>query len=308
MICGGPLVERFAAVRDPESRARYALLACAPCEFGQTAIAPGAEAEAYGGAYYGGRHGFTERFCMQRRARILRGATAHPAARASAAPSGPRRLLDIGAGDGAFLAAARDDGWVGTGVEIGEAPRAAAAARGVTLHADLEAAAADGPFDAVTAWHSLEHIREAPALLRRVRGLMAPGAALVVAVPNAFGAQARLFGPRWLHLDVPRHVYHFGDRALTRLLESCGFTVVAREHQEFEYDVMSFIQSALNYVFPEPNVLFEGLTGRRSKLTPTGVASLALGAALGPSAVAATVLGRAAGRGGTLIAIARVAG
>ena len=35
--------------------------------------------------------------------------------------------------------------------------------------------------------------------------------------------EARLFGPSWVNLDIPRHLYHFSVRTLSQLLESVGF-------------------------------------------------------------------------------------
>ena len=45
-------------------------------------------------------------------------------------------------------------------------------------------------------------------------GSCAPGGALVVAVPNTASLQARAFGDRWFHLDLPRHLVHLPADAL----------------------------------------------------------------------------------------------
>ena len=50
-------------------------------------------------------------------------------------------------------------------------------------------------------------------LQAKKEGLLAPHGLLLIAVPNAAGWQARLFGPRWLHRDVPRHLFHFNPHS-----------------------------------------------------------------------------------------------
>jgi hypothetical protein len=44
-------------------------------------------------------------------------------------------------------------------------------------------------------------------------------------VPNAASLQARLFGDRWLALDLPRHLVHISPPALLSQVEALGFRV-----------------------------------------------------------------------------------
>ena len=83
-------------------------------------------------------------------------------------------------------------------------------------------------------------------------------------------------------------------------------TIESWRHQESELDVFGWMQSALNWVLAEPNVLFNSLTGK-----PTGAGALSralsygLGACAFPASVGATALSALLGRGGTLIVSAR---
>jgi SAM-dependent methyltransferase len=215
-----------------------------------------------------------------------------------------RRLLDIGCGDGAFLLAAMEDGWSVAGTEMNPA---SARAAGVTpVHESVEEARAQAPFDCITLWHSLEHMRDPHATLKSLACMLAPDGLLVVAVPDAEGLQARLFGSSWFHLDVPRHLYHFGARALTGLLDNAGFAPLREWHQEFEYDLLGWSQSALNLLMPAPNIFFKSLTGRHTEVGRTQVAaSYSLGIMLSALALPATLIGTLSRRGGTLIVAAR---
>lgn len=137
-------------------------------------------------------------------------------------------LLDVGCGNGAFLARMRDFGWRVVGVEPD--PRAAATARrersldvfGGTLEAY---AAADGAFDAITLNHVIEHAPDPVALVRECQRVLAPGGALVVVTPNVAGLGARLFGNRWRGLEVPRHLCLFSPTSLVRVFGATSLTI-----------------------------------------------------------------------------------
>jgi SAM-dependent methyltransferase len=138
----------------------------------------------------------------------------------------PGRLLDVGCGDGAFLARAEARGWTAIGLETSPeaAARARTAARGPVFCAPLEQAALPGDLDAVTFWDCLEHLVDPAAALRRVGARLRPGAVVAITMPNAGGAESRLWGPRWAYLDLARygHLHHFTPRSLRRLLERAG--------------------------------------------------------------------------------------
>ena len=294
--CGGPLGRRLEGVRDPQSLEAFDIHRCASCGLGHTSPIPRDLGAYYGPAYYGKRHSFTDRYCLARRVRILSSA---------ARRDGDARLLDVGCGDGNFLKAAIDAGWTGAGTDIGGALENARAA-GLDVHSSLDDLRDKAPFGVVTMWHTLEHFTDPKDTLERVRALIADDGTLIVAVPDAAGLQASLFGRSWFHLDVPRHLYHFTRRALDALLARTGFRVDTWHHQELELDVFGWMQSALNAVLPKPNVLFQSLTGKPSHGGPAQrMLSYALGTALAPAALAATAIGTATRRGGTLVAIAR---
>ena len=135
-------------------------------------------------------------------------------------------ILDIGSGDGDFLRAMRRRGWNATGVELTDEKINRLKERGIATTGpkewpNLESAS----FDAVTLWHSLEHLHKPLDVLRHVRRLLKPEGICVIAVPNAGSPQARRDGSRWFGYDVPRHLWHFTPVTLARLLAQTGFAV-----------------------------------------------------------------------------------
>jgi SAM-dependent methyltransferase len=129
-------------------------------------------------------------------------------------PPGP--VLDVGAGDGTLVGAFRRHGREASGVDP-YAPASSPHVRAAELQ-DM-----DGTWSAVIFWHSLEHLRRPVLALRHAASLVVPGGVLVVAVPNASSLQARLFGDRWLALDLPRHLVHITPQALLSQIEGLGF-------------------------------------------------------------------------------------
>lgn len=92
----------------------------------------------------------------------------------SAAPGS--RLLDFGCGNGDFLRAAIERGFVAQGVEQGDSSIANAAERSGAPVSTLEAVEASGErFDFLHLADVLEHLPDPAATLRRLEPLLAPG-------------------------------------------------------------------------------------------------------------------------------------
>jgi SAM-dependent methyltransferase len=160
-------------------------------------------------------------------------------------------LLDVGCGDGHFLQIARDSGWAVEGIEFsptGARHAAERLGRPIALGDLSRENLLRGPFEVVTLWHVLEHLPDAQAMIEAVRGRMAPGGLLVVAVPNLdnllMRAAYRLarFRPLPLFEAGARepHLNHFDAATLTRALvqhrfsdieirpDRCALTLVKR--------------------------------------------------------------------------------
>ncbi|HEX2702336.1 MAG TPA: class I SAM-dependent methyltransferase [Solirubrobacteraceae bacterium] len=214
----------------------FTISECLECRYGVTAPQlRGAELDRYyGGEYFGGFYddgslpasGVLERA----RGRFRRIAARRRFRHAPYAVSGlePGRVLDVGCGNGDLLAHYVALGWEAYGIDT--APRAVAAARrrGLSVH---EGTFADRPwgvvrFDLIVFSHSLEHIPEPLDELRLAVESLAPRGRLAIALPNWSCWQRYLFGARWFHLDLPRHLQHFSPRALVVAADLLGLEVV----------------------------------------------------------------------------------
>ncbi len=254
----------------------------------------------YAPEYYGSRHPFLAARMMGLRARKL------PPCRPGA------RLLDIGCGRGDFLLACRQRGWTVTGVEQSQSPAmAAAVASGIDVYGPEELdRLPTGGFDVVTLWHVLEHLADPRATLATVRRLLRPNGAVLIEVPNFGSWQARLGGPVWFHLDVPRHLYQFDQASLHDLLRRCGFACDRWETFSLEYDAFGLAQTLLNRICRQPNYVFQMLI-RRPQAGGSwmdAATSLIVGAPLLAVALPASIIAAACGGGGVLRVWATPAG
>lgn len=136
-------------------------------------------------------------------------------------------LLDVGAGIGHLMAAARDCGWSVSGLDfdrdsIGAAARAYGISTIEPLSMEQYAAANPGrTFDAVTAFEVLEHMDDPASFIRDMRTLVASGGHVAISVPyrNA---------PAWIrpHDFPPRHLTRWNRTAMKNFLTQNGFAVI----------------------------------------------------------------------------------
>ncbi|MEA2295894.1 MAG: hypothetical protein QOE86_3533, partial [Solirubrobacteraceae bacterium] len=122
--------------------------------------------------------------------------------------------------------------------------------------------------------------------------------------PNLDSWQARLAGPRWYHLDLPRHRTHFTARGAVRLLERSGFEVLRVEHLLLEHNPFGLWQSLVNRVTPTPSWLFHALK-RNARTRPADAVPTALALPLAPVALGVEAAAGLARRGGTVALLAR---
>jgi SAM-dependent methyltransferase len=212
-------------------------------------------------------------------------------------PPGP--VLDVGAGDGTLVDAFVRHGRDAVGLE----PHAS----GPHIR-NAEVEDVDGNWSAVIFWHSLEHLRRPARALSHAAALLSPGGTLVIAVPNATSLQARVFGDRWLALDLPRHLVHLSPPALLSKVEALGLRVERVSYLRGGQVVFGWVHGFAGKLPGHPDV-YEAIrrTEARQAAQSPAFRLYALAAAVValPFALAATAVEVAARSGGTIYIEAR---
>lgn len=124
------------------------------------------------------------------------------------------RLLDVGAGVGAFAAVMKEKGWTVKGLEPDEgARRNAAQLFGINLEEPSELyQLPEQSYDAITLWHVLEHVHRLHEYIAQLKTLLTKNGKIFIAVPNYTSADAEAYRNYWAAYDVPRHLYHFSPK------------------------------------------------------------------------------------------------
>ena len=143
----------------------------------------------------------------------------------------PGRLIEIGAGTGAFAVAAQSAGFQVSAIEMSERCCDYLSGReGIhAIHSDrpLEAIAQLPPASVVALWHVLEHLSNPAEVLARAAEKVESGGVLAIAVPNPRSLQFRVLRTRWVHLDAPRHLCLIPPTTLIARGRDLGLTEVA---------------------------------------------------------------------------------
>lgn len=163
-----------------------------------------------------------------------------------------RGALDIGTGDGAFLAELLAHGFTDVaGVEPSAAPVAMAApeVRGLIRNAPFRATDfAAGTFSLVTCIGTIEHLSDPLALCREARALLKPGGALLLTCHNRRALLNRVLGKKSPIFDV-EHLQLFSPASVRGLLERAGF---AGEHIQVRPFVNRYPLDYWARLFPLP--------------------------------------------------------
>ena len=151
------------------------------------------------------------------------------------------KILDIGCGTGTFLNAVNKKGWGVTGVEPSDEAIAKCEEKGLQVHRQLQDITDTGTFDVVTMWHVLEHVYDLHEYTARIKKMLKPGGYLVVAVPNHLSKDAQYYGADWAAYDVPRHIQHFNQHSIKKLMRKSKLSFVNQFPMKFDAFYISLL-------------------------------------------------------------------
>ena len=140
-----------------------------------------------------------------------------------------RTILDVGCGDGTFLATLSNE-WSKHGVEPSASGARLARQRNLdvacaTLNTTME------PYEAdlISALDVIEHVVDPHSFVKSLKRHLRRGGTLLLLTGDADAYPARIAGPQWSYLRWCGHISVFSQSGLRRLLESHGFEVITSQ-------------------------------------------------------------------------------
>lgn len=179
-----------------------------------------------------------------------------------------KTILDIGAGTGDFLKICKINNWTVTGIEPNEKARKIAKNKDILLKADINELQ-QGKFDIITLWHVLEHVENINEYVTKLKRLLKPNGYLIIAVPNYKCYDASHYGTFWAAYDVPRHIWHFSRKAITRLFKEINMEIIKIKGMKFDsYYVSILSEKYKKSLFPICKGIYLGyLSNKKAKKT-----------------------------------------
>lgn len=128
-----------------------------------------------------------------------------------------QRILDVGAGNMAFVDAMRNAGHDAYGLDPN--PLRSDCERGTAM--DVK-----GQWDVITLLDVIEHLPDSRMVLKHLRSCLAPNGLLIVETPEWDSPHHKVEGSAWRHHRDRQHLCLFSRQAIEDLYEQCGLTAV----------------------------------------------------------------------------------
>ena len=154
-------------------------------------------------------------------------------------------LLDYGCGTGDFLKYCMLKGHQAVGLEIDENARKIASDKGCAnvFSPDHLNNLGDCSASMITLWHVMEHIHDLHPTIKHFRRTLSDDGTIVIAVPNYESYDARVYEKYWAAYDVPRHLYHFNLRSMTKLMNDEGFKLIETKTMKLDPFYISLLSN-----------------------------------------------------------------
>ena len=188
--------------------------------------------------------------------------------------SGSKSVLDFGAGTGDFLKICKNNNWQVLGIEPSAEARENAVKKGVHLKENL-LDITNQKFDVITLWHVLEHVENLKSTIKVLKSLLQPEGRIVVAVPNYKSYDAEFYKEYWAAYDVPRHLWHFSQKAIRKLFLEAEMVVEETLPMKFDSYYVSLLSEKYKTGKSNPiKAFYRGFLSNRSAKSTTEYSSL----------------------------------
>ena len=138
------------------------------------------------------------------------------------------KLLEVGAGTGAFANSMKEKNWEVTALEPDASSRQKAFENYQLIleTPDTLYQIAENSHDVICLWHVLEHVHDLKGYFKAFNHILKPNGRLIIAVPNYTSFDAQFYKEFWAAYDVPRHLYHFSPKSMKALLKQFDMQLI----------------------------------------------------------------------------------
>jgi SAM-dependent methyltransferase len=162
-----------------------------------------------------------------------------------ALPSFKGSILDIGAGDGAFLSAALD---VFATSNLGIEPSIKAIAKNEDNRVNIRNIAIEDlvtneKFDLVTCFQTIEHLNNPRDFIQNIKRFINPGGYFAISCHNRKSLVNKILGEKSPIFDV-EHLQVFTDRGIEKLFEELDFNIIYSKKYRNKYPLSYWLKIA----------------------------------------------------------------
>ena len=147
------------------------------------------------------------------------------------------RLLDVGAGSGILVEAAREEGFQASGVEPSRWLQGQAEKHGLPVRAGLlEHTKSEPAWNVITLVDVIEHVENPVGMLIEMEKRLSSDGVAMIVTPDVKSFFARLLGRKWWHYRVA-HIGYFDASTLELACGRAGLQVVHRSRPDWYFTV-----------------------------------------------------------------------
>ena len=152
-----------------------------------------------------------------------------------------KSILDVGVGTGHFLKTMQKRKWKISGVEASSnAKENAEKFLSQKLNSSIHQINGQN-FDVISLWHVLEHLDNLDEDLLKLKSLLNKTGKLIIAVPNQNCWDEKVYKEYWAGYDVPRHLSHFNQHSIAKLLRKHKLGIIKTLPLKFDAYYISLL-------------------------------------------------------------------
>ena len=173
-------------------------------------------------------------------------------------------LLDIGCGTGEVLHYFQKKKWDVKGIEPSRSAREFAIEK-YGLHIGDEPELnklQERSFDVISMWHVLEHVSDLHDRIQVIHKLLKSSGYLIIALPNLKSWDAHHYKNTWAAYDVPRHLHHFSQSTIKKLVTEHEFKHVDTAPMKMDAYFISMLSE--KYLAKHNQFLYAAMNGFHS--------------------------------------------